>query len=49
MDDKKKVFKTPEADLICFPSEDIIVASALITGGALGEIGTEGTGEKESY
>lgn len=49
MDDKKKIFKTPKAELVSFPSEDIIVTSALVTGGDLGEIGTESSGEKESY
>ena len=49
MDDKKKRFDMPDAELVNFANQDIIVTSALVTGGDLGEIGTETTGEKESY
>ena len=45
----EKKFECPELIIVQFANEDIIVTSALVTGGDLGDIGTETTGEKESY
>lgn len=44
MDDKKKRFVAPDAEMVSFTSEDIIAASALGYGGTLDGFGTDDSG-----
>ena len=47
MDDKKKRFTIPDAELVGFSTEDIITASALSFGDTLGDFGTDDGGDED--
>ena len=46
MDDKKKKFVIPDAEVVDFAMEDIVTTSVLRVGGTLGDYGTDG-GEED--
>lgn len=47
MDDKKKKYVIPDAEIIDFANNDIITTSVLSYGDTLGDFGTDGGGDED--